>query len=94
MLERRHFQRFVKVTPGLGNGLPGAPAPVDPIPLLQVGEIVPVRFFPATPAELLNWSHRQINSLSILLNDDFGIERADKLNERRHMLLHYLITGY
>jgi hypothetical protein len=89
----RHFHRFVKDTPGLGNGLPDVPAPVDPIPELQVGDVVPNYYFPESPSALRDWSHQQINSLSILLNNDFGIERADKLNERRHMLLHYLITG-
>ncbi|KAL4129212.1 hypothetical protein PRIC2_005222 [Phytophthora ramorum] len=85
-----HFRRFAKATGGLGNALPRAPAPAAAIPVLQVGEVVPHRFFPRSYAALQRWSHRQISNLSILLNDDFGIDRTDNLSERRMKLEYFL----
>ncbi|KAG6584550.1 uncharacterized protein IUM83_08049 [Phytophthora cinnamomi] len=89
----RQLHRFVKTTPGLGDLLPGMSPPCRDIPWLPVGEVVPRRFFPTNYASLRRWGHRRINELSILLNDDFGIDSADVLEERRGKLQHYLAGG-
>ncbi|KAE8965110.1 hypothetical protein PR003_g29927 [Phytophthora rubi] len=87
------LRRFVKMAPGRGDLLPGAPAPYSDIPRLSVGEVVPHRFFPANYAALRRWSHRRISELSVLLNDDFGIDGTDNLEERRIKLQRFLADG-
>uniref|UniRef100_K3WRG8 Uncharacterized protein n=1 Tax=Globisporangium ultimum (strain ATCC 200006 / CBS 805.95 / DAOM BR144) TaxID=431595 RepID=K3WRG8_GLOUD len=82
--------RFRKVNRDIGCALPGAPNKHRPTPVLNVGDLVPHEFFPASFRDLLRWRHRQINELSMLLNDDFEVQARDSLRTRRNRVRHYL----
>ncbi|KAL6071632.1 Protein kinase domain-containing protein [Balamuthia mandrillaris] len=68
---------------GGAGGLPGAPPPA-PLPAAHpfaVGVAIPL--FPATVAAVSSLSHAELNGLSILYNESFGIVAGDPVALRR-----------
>uniref|UniRef100_K3X4M0 Uncharacterized protein n=1 Tax=Globisporangium ultimum (strain ATCC 200006 / CBS 805.95 / DAOM BR144) TaxID=431595 RepID=K3X4M0_GLOUD len=86
------LRAFQKVNPGIGAGLPGVGIPRRLLPVLNVGDVVPAPFFPADWSVLGSWQHADINALSIILNDNFGITRKEPLHILRERLRHFLTS--
>ena len=58
--------------------------PMSMLPELNVGDQVPARFFPESLENLtLFWTLEEIENLSILLNEDFGVQAGDSLQACR-----------
>jgi hypothetical protein len=78
----------------LGASLGGNPAPAAPNVAPAIGTDIATLGspFPATPGALSTLTGSNINFLSIVYNDDFGIAQGDvvaqKLNKFEHWLCH------
>lgn len=84
---------MLKVNPGLGAPLPGAPLPlVVPAVAPIVGTPIAPTIFPAYVAQFDQITHANINLLSMLYNDTFGIVAGDNATASRHKLYQW-ITG-
>lgn len=82
------FLTLRKIVPGNGPGLLSAASRRVSIPLLpelQIGDTIPRRFWSRNCNEL-QWTLDQIDDLSRLMNQDFGIEATDDLATCRRKL--------
>ncbi|KAG7396197.1 hypothetical protein PHYBOEH_002638 [Phytophthora boehmeriae] len=84
------FRQLQKVRPGQGAALPNFPVPPQGLPQLEVGDLVPANFFPQDANELTEWTLQQIGTLSVLLNEDFGILPMDNLERCHNRVLAYI----
>jgi hypothetical protein len=66
---------------GLGAGLPGA-AQIAPFAAANMCEVIGAPF-PRTTRDVLNMRGADLNRLSMMFNDDFGIVEGDSLSRKR-----------
>ncbi|TMW58924.1 hypothetical protein Poli38472_007069 [Pythium oligandrum] len=87
------FAIFVKTVAGKGQALPGSnpteqeEEELEQLQDLPIGAPVPAEYFPRTLLELVDWSHHQINTLSVLLNHTFEINPGDSIAVRSYRVL-------
>lgn len=77
-----------KETAGVGIPLANLAPAVNPIPIIAVGNIIPL--FPANMAAVINLTGAQINELSQAFNDDFGILSEDTIEVSRNKFLQWI----
>ena len=78
-----------KEVAGVGPSLPGHLVP-DP-GNGNVGEMIPINFFPPNLSHVYELTHDQLSTLSRWLNEDFGIIEGDLIATRRHKFVKYLV---
>jgi hypothetical protein len=84
----RALHPLVKETAGFGTGLPGQAAVV--VAAVSVGDTVGAPF-PATVGELRGLTNADLNQLSILFNDSFGVLAGDKLPAKKAKFQRFVI---
>jgi hypothetical protein len=70
--------------------LPGRPQPVAPPVLPAFGATIPSPPFPRDIADANGFTMDQIEALSMILNNDFGIVDGDDLEQCRRKMKDYL----
>lgn len=89
------FLRLCKTRPGLGQGLPTAITDgivlAHPLPKLRVGARVPTRFWPWNQRTLERWTAGDVDALSRVLNEDFGIVATDSIYGCRRKLFAFML---
>ena len=76
----------------LGGPLPGRPQPAVPPVLPAFGAIIPSPPFPRDIHDADTFTMDQVEALSMVLNNDFGIVAQDSIEACRHKMKEYLFV--
>lgn len=60
---------------------------------MAVGEVIPSEYFHAKAVAVDATTHENIDALSVVLNEDFGITCQDLIATHKRKVLHY-VTNY
>ena len=85
-----HIFPYRNTYEAIGEPLPGRPQPAVPPVLPAVGAIIPSPPFPRDIDHADAFSMDEIEALSMVLNNHFGIVAGDSIAECRHKMKHYL----